>query len=630
MPFATPDRLDMHAFFSIDELDAMDFSIVKSLCGRRTSGWELNRFLLALDITSPYVSITASERAVLFTDMLVPIMLRDTTTYTQHSLLAPHLFDNAHYSPGHHHSYLLAKQVHIMLEGGLDERWVYLEAFSRFTLTPHYVCDRLLTMFHHLQTPLLLLEVLERRRRHVHGCNAASVSLLLKTMRVFAELGALARWDVSLQSRLISTVLHFSGHGWEKMPHATRCLGGREWGNYEHIHDQACRIVKRIHTDLSTFGCNPPQPLKSVIARATVKSSWGQSFLAVSMLPFASGVDPPSSVDSAQLIASATRIVDYWKRQNAIILTDFEGEMPGWGGELTVAQFLPTAAINADLDPMHLEGEPRNDVNLWGYGLLVDMRTPETMALVRRIMQSRSLTKLIWGCDGDLTSLRFQRSLPGGKTVGRNVIDIQLAYSELPCRLGMATMLTRVPLSIQEGLPRKGQNDYSPHAMNKRVWHFPMLPELQLYAMDDLHRIECILRSQTPQEGSYYGAKRQTTQWLIELPKPSCAVEWIMRALSYRARNGMHDDARHQQKAVNIARAVIHIKCVHGVALAARDQPSLNDILEKMQHDCGFEIPSDLSFGVSQEKEELLALGLHSEAEGRTAVILGLPFKRFL
>lgn len=313
----------------------------------------------------------------------------------------------------------------------------------------------------------------------------------------------------------------------------------------------------RRSTGLNHETPQAPVP-ESVVDRAMVKSSWGQSFLVVSVLPFADGVDPPNAY-GPQLIASANRIVDQWKRQQAIVLADFEGEMPGWGGDMTVAQFLPTDAICGTLDKVHLEGEPRtrSEVNFQGYGLLVDMRTPETMSVVRRIMQSRSLTKLIWGCDGDLTSLRFQPSLPGGTTVGRNIIDIQLAYSEPLYRLGMAKMLTRVPLLIQEGLPGKDQNDYSPHAMNKRVWDFPMSPTLQLYAMDDLHRIKCILRSQTPENGSYRKAKKQTKQFLVKLEEPSYRVEWIMQNLAYRER--MYDDARRQQKTVNITRAAIHV-----------------------------------------------------------------------
>ena len=42
------------------------------------------------------------------------------------------------------------------------------------------------------------------------------------------------------------------------------------------------------------------------------------------------------------------------RRRSAVLIVDFEGEMPGFGGELSVAQFLPTNVF----DPVTLEVDP--------------------------------------------------------------------------------------------------------------------------------------------------------------------------------------------------------------------------------------------------------------------------------
>ena len=46
------------------------------------------------------------------------------------------------------------------------------------------------------------------------------------------------------------------------------------------------------------------------------------------------------------MLAAATAMVDDWEVNGTPVLTDFEGENLGWGGELLCAQFLPTFAID--------------------------------------------------------------------------------------------------------------------------------------------------------------------------------------------------------------------------------------------------------------------------------------------
>ena len=123
-------------------------------------------------------------------------------------------------------------------------------------------------------------------------------------------------------------------------------------------------------------------------------------------------------------------------------------------------------------------------------------------------MESPRITKLIWGADGDLISLRHQASLKSIRA--SSVIDVQLGFSQPSRRLGMARMLESVPPRMMQGLPMKDhQINYDPRARNMRCLRLPMNDRLACYSMDDLHRIEAILRTQTPPLGlGYARAKR--------------------------------------------------------------------------------------------------------------------------
>ncbi|CAE8721746.1 unnamed protein product [Polarella glacialis] len=100
------------------------------------------------------------------------------------------------------------------------------------------------------------------------------------------------------------------------------------------------------------------------------------------------------------------------------------------------------------------------------------------------------------GNGGELvTSLMFQ-DLPTPLNVQPEaVIDIQLAFPELT---------DRVPAHLVRGLPCKEQIDFdSFHSRNMRAMPLPLSRCHATYAMDDLHRIEAILCSQSPPGGSY-------------------------------------------------------------------------------------------------------------------------------
>ena len=186
-----------------------------------------------------------------------------------------------------------------------------------------------------------------------------------------------------------------------------------------------------------------------------------------------------------------------------VMLCDFEGEMPGFGGELSVAQFLPTNIFNPDTFQVDPQAAPIRQP-----GILVDMRDEDGIQLVRLIMEAADITKIAWGADGDLTCLLHQPNIAkkgwgmhehteSGEQIGaldagehssagrhssegqvsgcqkvgiqsRGVVDVQLVYSDSTShRTGLAAALnwieTRLHAAVLDGLPDKGGHvDYQP------------------------------------------------------------------------------------------------------------------------------------------------------------------------
>jgi len=70
-----------------------------------------------------------------------------------------------------------------------------------------------------------------------------------------------------------------------------------------------------------------------------------------------------------------------------------------------------------------------------------------------------------------------------------------------------------VQSELTDALPEKEQIDFDFfHSRNQRSMPLPLTTNDATYAVDDLHRIEAILRSQTPNKGSFASAKLQTLE----------------------------------------------------------------------------------------------------------------------
>lgn len=149
-------------------------------------------------------------------------------------------------------------------------------------------------------------------------------------------------------------------------------------------------------------------------------------------------------------------------------------------------------------------------------GLLLDLRCLGCLPILRAIMEAPHILKLMWGADGDCISLLYQQMPIPLNIDAQGVIDLQLAFStDLSRRLGMGRMLDQVPATLTAGLPEKEQIDWdAAHCQNRRALRLPMSSRDVAYAVDDLHRIEVILRSRRPPSGSYAEARNASWQVL--------------------------------------------------------------------------------------------------------------------
>jgi hypothetical protein len=273
----------------------------------------------------------------------------------------------------------------------------------------------------------------------------------------------------------------------------------------------------------------------------------------------------------------------------------------GWGGELITAQFLVTEAL--DNETLVRTGHESSNERT---GLFIDARCPQGAELVRMIMESEHLTKLIWGADGDLVSLRHQECLPVAAAMfesirSTNVIDVQLGFSDPTNRMGMARMIARVS-SSNPTLRRLTSKELSPtfyasFGENKRCFTIPLSDQLALYSVDDLHRIEVILQTRHAHVRDFNSAKTLTLNMIVELESATdSVVRWVDRELQYFGRKY---GSKRQEKAVQLARAVRHAELAFGASLSEQDLCDLEKALTIVTialDENGVDIPSDLSF----------------------------------
>jgi len=275
-------------------------------------------------------------------------------------------------------------------------------------------------------------------------------------------------------------------------------------------------------------------------------------------------------------------------------LADFEGEFTGLEGELISAAFQQTWAI----DPKGLRQMPCGKEFLFEMGLLIDLRFADGVKLTKRLMESETVSKIIWGADGDVTCLRHTPLLKPLDIHSTQVVDIQLAFSSPKQRLGMATMLDRLPPESVAGLPNKSVIDFdTPHARNCRALELPFGVQEATYAVDDLHRLDAILRSQKPDTGCYLAAQSQTSI-MVSMVLNNVAGASMLKMQQYARMLANKTGVKRQVIAVRIRRHLIALRRI-GPDGCCEEFSTLEKEAIKTLDDAGVSIPQDLSFQVA-------------------------------
>jgi len=259
-------------------------------------------------------------------------------------------------------------------------------------------------------------------------------------------------------------------------------------------------------------------------------SSLKTPFLVISPDALVENIPALDEDEFLQLVEAVEKYIEHLANTRAVVLADFEGEMPGFGGELVTACFQETVALHKETLQVLCPETPSPMP-----GLFIDLRDALGIRLVSKIMENPHITKIIWGAEGDLISLRFQY-LPREMSIkSENVVDAQLAFSHPTRRLGMGRILTSVPPHLLEELPGKDVIDFDTcHANNQRALPLPLSTLAALYSVDDLHRLEAVLRSKIPistfsKDGGYRQPRDLTSKLTNELEHDRYGIAWLAK-----------------------------------------------------------------------------------------------------
>lgn len=343
----------------------------------------------------------------------------------------------------------------------------------------------------------------------------------------------------------------------------------------------------------------------------TAKSSLGVPFLVLSEHEFVAGRRAPSQEEWQGLQQTAATLISFWVQRNAVVLADFEGEMPGIGGELICASFQRNLAIDPKgLRQVQSQGICRD------MGLLIDLRCSGGVALVRQVMESTAITKMIWGADGDVASLRYGPPAAPFNISSAQVVDVQLAFSTPNRRLAMAKMLERLPIeTLPVDLPSKNACiDFNrSHAFNRRALQLPLPTQVATYAMDDLHRLDLVLQHQRPSGNAGYVQALNATDALhcvlFQRPLAYCSDLLKMWHATLHKITGLG----RQMKAVQIKRTMIALKrCVPADKIATQlagtelaEFQAIEADADKALAEVGVVVPDELSFGAHEAQASI-------------------------
>uniref|UniRef100_A0A7S4WAU1 CSD domain-containing protein n=1 Tax=Alexandrium monilatum TaxID=311494 RepID=A0A7S4WAU1_9DINO len=332
------------------------------------------------------------------------------------------------------------------------------------------------------------------------------------------------------------------------------------------------------------------QGAKASLEPFIVKSSVGCPFLVISDQQLVSTVPAPLDTEFRHLLGLANAYATGCDSRFAVLLARFEGEMLGHGGELVAAMFQMTRAVDTQvLAPLPMTlGMPT------AMGLLVDMRSEPCLSIVRHIMTSVNITKVMWDALPACESLMYQQRplLTGIRAAA--VVDAKKAFRDLP----MSAMWVQVPKRLLSGLPRRDHVDTDAlQAGNHRVIITPLSSRCAAHALDDIHRMEAIIRSKVPTGGLYAPAQEATDVMLSELVSDPHGLRSLGQQKGwFEASSG----ARRTAHAVAIQRHIISLRNRRA------DLGAEQGVVEEMETEvvaalvrAGVTVPEDLSFSAT-------------------------------
>jgi len=297
----------------------------------------------------------------------------------------------------------------------------------------------------------------------------------------------------------------------------------------------------------------------------------------------------------------------------AAVLADFEGEFLGHGGELTTAQLQPTAVLNGETlvprnEPYSMSasattGSPR------ALGFLLDLRCPSIVQVLREIIQSRKITKLMWGASRDVESLMYQKVRIPMQMRPRGILDCQMAHtvgSGSLRRKGMARALNELAPRVSQQLPEKDQISWVTYqSQNLRAFEPPLDVKRAAYAMDDLHRLEVILAHGSITRREFSAARSATKRLLKAIRGDPLGLQPLKEESHRYDRFSRHHDKRLAQ-AVKLMRHVHAIRSQRRAAeLDAEAKQLVASVESKVQSALAHEnvtVPADLSFIGDQQR----------------------------
>jgi hypothetical protein len=162
----------------------------------------------------------------------------------------------------------------------------------------------------------------------------------------------------------------------------------------------------------------------------------------------------------------------------------------------------------------------------------------------------------------------------------------------------MGRALESVPRGLISRLPAKDADTekYDAYIRNMRANPKPYSRDMELYSVDDLHRIECLVVS-LPHGRGLKEVERRTSENIAALFNESSAVAEIESLVYYYGRYRSEGPKKDQQ-AVRIARACVHSELVFP-NMSSRSRKQVSDARERVRKHLlklGTSMPTDLSW----------------------------------